>query len=223
MLAGAPYRRLIEALRWADMVVRIGRPDGPGEGGGEHASERTSRCVSEHAQPTTHASAFHGAAVIGASRPERREPADSPRHPDLEDDAEPSDGPSPEAHLKVHHGSPVGCGRRHPAHPGHPPGSILTSLRIRDRGRITSSSKLERAHPRTSREGSTLARARYGARSPADKTPGNIAAANEYGEGPAHARTVRADQTAGRDWTTSRLTPAKATDSPPLQGSAGSR
>ena len=35
-----------------------------GEGGGEHASERTSRCVSEHAQPTTHASAFHGAAQV---------------------------------------------------------------------------------------------------------------------------------------------------------------
>ena len=48
---------------------RIGAVGRRGEGGGEHASERTSRCVSEHAEPPTHASAFHGAAVWVSSGP----------------------------------------------------------------------------------------------------------------------------------------------------------
>src|SRR3954454_10634912 len=37
------------------VLPRSDREDCPGEGGGEHASERTTGCVSEHAQPTTHA------------------------------------------------------------------------------------------------------------------------------------------------------------------------
>src|SRR6478736_2995675 len=40
-----------------------------------------------------------------SSRPKRREPADSPRHPDLEDDAEPTGGSSPGTHPQVHRGS----------------------------------------------------------------------------------------------------------------------
>src|SRR6187549_3163143 len=48
---------------------RIGAVGRRGEGGGEHASERTSGCVSEHAQPTTHASASHGAAPKTNPRP----------------------------------------------------------------------------------------------------------------------------------------------------------
>ena len=47
-----------------------------------------------------------GSGRSGAPGPGRREPADSPRRPDHEDDAEPTGAPSPEAQPAVHHGSP---------------------------------------------------------------------------------------------------------------------
>src|SRR4051794_8805616 len=49
-------------------------------------------------------------AVWASSRPDRREPADSPRHPDLEDDAEPTDGLSSGTQPAVHGRSPAGGG-----------------------------------------------------------------------------------------------------------------
>ena len=47
----------------------------------------------------------------GVPGPERREPANSPRRPDLEDVAEPTDGPSPGTQSRVHRGSSAAGGR----------------------------------------------------------------------------------------------------------------
>ncbi len=48
---------------------RIAAPDGAGEGAGEHESERSPSCVSERAEPATHARAVPSRANVTATPP----------------------------------------------------------------------------------------------------------------------------------------------------------
>ena len=59
-------RRASSARRQLSQEPRIAPPDGAGEGGAEHRSERTSRCVSEERRAPTRARAVPRCAVSGS-------------------------------------------------------------------------------------------------------------------------------------------------------------